>query len=53
LHQFSYLHNYRDEEGETPLAIASQDHTNTELVKILLEAGVDANPSKKEGKVCH
>jgi ankyrin repeat protein len=53
LHQFNFLYNYRDEKGKTPLMVASQDQTNTELVKILLEAGADANPSKDKGIVCH
>ena len=38
----------RDEDGDTPLLCASDEQTNTELVKMLLEAGAEVNPSNVE-----
>ena len=44
---------FRDDDGRTPLLDASRQQTNTELVKILLEAGAEASPPKVKGIVCH
>ena len=36
---------YRNKKGETPLLCASDTHTNIELVKLLLDAGAEVNPT--------
>ena len=43
---------YRDEDEQTPLYYASSTQTNTELVKILLEAGAKVC-FKGQTEVCH
>ena len=37
----------RDDNEETPLCCASEDQNNTEVVRLLLGAGADVNPSCK------
>lgn len=50
---FKLMLHFRDDRGATPLLDASDEQTNTELVKILLDAGAEASPPKIEGKVRH
>ena len=39
---------YSDSYGDTPLMLAAESQTSTELVKVLLDAGAETNPTDEQ-----